>query len=91
MEVKGEIVQKVQKYDHYEVASSLIDLEEYYIKGERPTRIMSLETDTNTKETNKIGIYMLYKADITGYTKINKESKKKLHKSYTAIWEFCNK
>ena len=42
MEVKGEIVQKVQKYDHYEVASSLIDLEEYYIKGERPTRIMSL-------------------------------------------------
>ena len=65
--VKDIIVQKVQKAYVYEMESSLRDLEEYETEVERPTRIMSLETDPNMKETNKIGLDMLYQADITNY------------------------
>ena len=40
--VKEIFVQKVQKFYEYEVASSLRDIEEYYMEGERPTIIMIL-------------------------------------------------
>ena len=42
MEVKDAIYHKLQKYYGYEAQISLIDIEEYDIKGERPTQIMSL-------------------------------------------------
>ena len=91
MEVKDLIVEKVQKYYEYEVVSSLMYLEEYDIEGEITTRIMSLDTDTSMKETNQIGLDMLYQADIPNYIKINKEVKKNLRKSYTVLWELYNK
>ena len=51
---------------------------------------MSLETDTNAKDTDKIGMSMLYQAQITDYVKIINEFNKNLRKLYTVIWEFCN-
>ena len=38
---------------------------------------MSLETDPNTKDTDQIGMVMLYQADSTEYINISKEFKKK--------------
>ena len=52
---------------------------------------MSLEMDCNTKETNQIGLYMLYQAYITNYINILIEFKQNFCKSYTIICEFCNK
>ena len=52
---------------------------------------MSLETDTNTKGTYQIGMDMLYQADIANYIKIIIEFKQSLRKSYTVVWDFCNK
>ena len=75
MIVKDVLLQKVQNNYGYKVASSLIYLTEYEIEGERPTRIMIPETDPNTKETNQIGLVMLYQSDITNYIKISKEFK----------------
>ena len=71
--------------------SSLRNIEEYYMEGEIPTKRLSLETDLNTKETDKICLYMIYQADTTDYINIFKEFKKNLLKSYTVVWEFFNK
>ena len=49
--------------------SLLRDLEEYYMEGEIPTRIASLEMDPNTKDTDQIGLDMINQADITYYIK----------------------
>ena len=35
-------------------------IEEYVMEGERPTRVVILDTDTNTKETNQISMNMIY-------------------------------
>ena len=86
-EFRGALVQKVQKAYGYDAASSLNDIEEHGIKGEIPTIIMFIGTDTNTKETYKIGLVMLYQADTTDYIKIRKEFKKNLFKYYTVICE----
>ena len=48
-----------------------MDIEEYDMEGERTTRITSLDMYPNTKETNKIGLYMLYQSEITNYIKIS--------------------
>ena len=77
------IFQKVQKSNGYEVESSLKYLEEYDIKGERRTRIMSLETDTSTKDTNQSVLEMIYQAEIPDFINREKEFKQKLHKTYT--------
>ena len=58
------------------------------MKGEITTRTMILETDTSTKETDKIVLDMLYQSDITYYTRRIKQFKKNLRKSYTIVWEF---
>ena len=58
--VKDITFHKVQEYYGCEVASSFRDIEEYGIKGEKPTIIMSLDTDTNMKETDQVVLYMLY-------------------------------
>ena len=46
---------------------------------------MSIETDPNTKETNKIGMDMIYQADITDYMnrirQFKKISAKHIHSS----------
>ena len=89
--VKDVIFQIVQKSYGYEVASSLRDIEEYYMEGERPTIIMILDMDPNTRKTNQISLDMLYQADIAKYIKRSKEFKKNLRKSYTVIWELFNK
>ena len=68
--LKGLIFQKVKKAYVFEVASSSKDLKEYNSEGERSTRIMSLETDPNTKVIDQIVMDMLYQADITDYNKI---------------------
>ena len=67
--VKDVIFHKVQKYYGYEVAITFRDVEESDIEGEIPTRIMILEMDPGTKDTNQIGLYMLYKSYITDYIK----------------------
>ena len=82
---KDALVQKVQNFYGYKVASSLIYLSEYYIEGERPKRIMIPETDPNNKETNQIGMVMLYQAYTNNYIKRSKEFKQNLHKSYPVI------
>ena len=41
------------------------NLREYGMEGERPTRFVSLGTDTNTWGTDQIGLDMLYQAYIT--------------------------
>ena len=91
MALKNIIVQIVQTYYGYEVQSSLKDLEEYYMEGKIPTRMMSQQTDNNTRDTDKIGLDMIYKAEIVNYIRISIESKKNLRKSYTVIWDFCKK
>ena len=58
--VKDVILEKGQKTYGCEVISSLRYLEKYGMESERPTRIMSLKTDPNTKETYQIGLDMLY-------------------------------
>ena len=50
------------------------------MEGERPTRITILETDPNTRETGKIGLDMLYQAEITDYIKKIIDLKENLHK-----------
>ena len=47
--------------------------------------------DTNTRETDQISTDMLYQTDITYYIKRDIYFKKNLCKSYTVVWEFCNK
>ena len=59
MSVKDVISQRVKKSYGYEVEILLRDIEEYDMEGERPTIIMSLETDPNTRETNHISLDML--------------------------------
>ena len=71
--------------------SLLRDVEEYCMEGERPTIIMSLDTDLNTKEKNQINLDVLYQENINHYIKRRKEFKKNLRKSYTVVWESCNK
>ena len=88
---KGVISQRVQTVYVYEVASSVRDIKEYDMKGERPTITMSLEADTNTRETNKIGPNMIYQEDITDYMKRSIYSNKNLRNSCTVIWKFYNK
>ena len=66
-EVKDVIFQKVQKSYGYEVASSLSYLEEYDTERKIPTRIMSLKTDTNTTDTDKIGAEMFNQENIAYY------------------------
>ena len=61
-----------RKKKGYGVESSFKYLEEYGTEGERHTRIMSLQTGSNTKDTDKIGMYMKYKAEITNYIKRSK-------------------
>ena len=80
--VKDLIVQKFQKSYVYEMESSsrVRDLEAYDTEGERLTRIISLDTDTNNKETNQIIMYMLYQAEIPKYIKRSIEFKQNLHK-----------
>ena len=56
------------------------------MEDERPKIIMILEMDTNTRETDQIGLDVLYKADIADYIKRSKEFKQNLCKSYTFIW-----
>ena len=46
-----------------------MDIEEYDKESKIRTRIMSLEMDPNTTDTNHIGLDMLYKPDITNYIK----------------------
>ena len=79
---KDLIVQKFQKSYVYEMESSsrVRDLEAYDTEGERLTRIISLDTDTNNKETNQIIMYMLYQAEIPKYIKRSIEFKQNLHK-----------
>ena len=59
MSVKDVISQRVKKSYGYEVEILLRDIEEYEMEGERSTIIMSLETDTNRRETNHISMDML--------------------------------
>ena len=61
------------------------------MEDERPTRIMILEMDPNTSETNHIFLDMLYQDDITDYIKRITWFNKNLRSSYTVIWKFCNK
>ena len=61
------------------------------MEDERTTRIMILDTDTNTKYTDQICLEMLYQAEITDYIKRSIDFNKNLRKSCTFIWEFCNK
>ena len=87
MEVRDTIVQNVQKIYGYEVASPLRDLEEYGMEGERPKIIMSLEANPNKKDTDQIGLDMLYQANIADYIKRSIQFQEKLCNS----WEFCRK
>ena len=61
------------------------------MEGKRPKRIMILEMDSNTKETNKTSLDILYQADIIDYIKISIYFNKNLCKSYTFILDFYNK
>ena len=47
--------------------------------------------DPNKRETDQIFMEMLYQAGITDYIKIIIWFNKNIHKSYTVIWNFCNK
>ena len=67
--VKDVIFRRDQKAYGYKVASSLRDTEKYDMEVERHTRIISIEADTNIRETNQIGLDRLYQAEITDYIK----------------------
>ena len=47
--------------------------------------------DPNKRETDQIFMEMLYQAGIADYIKIIVWFNKNIHKSYTVIWNFCNK
>ena len=47
--------------------------------------------DINTRETNHIGMDMIYQAYITNYIKRKKYLKQNMCDSHTVIWEFYNK
>ena len=55
------------------------------MEGEIPTNTISLETDTNTRETDQIVMDMLYKADINDYISKIIKSEQNLCKSHTVI------
>ena len=61
------------------------------MEGERPTGIMSQETDPNTRETNQIVLDILYQAYITDYINRSIYFNQNLHNPYTVICELCNK
>ena len=61
------------------------------MEGEITTKIISLETDTNTNETNQISLEIIYQTEVIDYVNRIIEFNKNLRKSYTVIWEFCNK
>ena len=46
---------------------------------------MILETDPNTKETDKIGMVMLYQADRTDHINRSKEFKQNLFKYFAVV------
>ena len=52
---------------------------------------MILETDINTRDTNQIGLEMLYQEEITYYVNRSIDMKQNLRKAYTVIWELWNK
>ena len=52
---------------------------------------MSLETEPNKRETNQIGMDILYQEDIKDYIKRIIYPKKNIRNPCTVIWEFCNK
>ena len=54
MPVKVVVFHILQKSYGYGVESSLRYIEEYYMEGERPTRIMILDIDSNTREVDDI-------------------------------------
>ena len=58
------------------------------MEGEIPTRVTSLDMDTNMKENTQFGMNMLYKAEITNYITGSIEFKENLQKLYTVVWEF---
>ena len=74
-------------YGH-EVEISLSFIEEYDIEDKIPTIIMNLYMYPNTKDTDQIGLEIIFQADITNYIKIRIEFKQNLLKSYKVIWEF---
>ena len=89
--VQDVIFQRVKKYYGYKVVSLLGVIREYDMEGERTIRIIRLEMYPNTRETDHIGLDIFYQANITDYIKRSTEFNQNLHKSYTVIWEFCNK
>ena len=89
--VMDTIFHRVQRAYGYEVASSLRSIEEYDMIGKIPTIIMSLYTDTNTRDTNNIGLDKIYQADITDDIKRSIQFKQNLCMPYIAVWQFCNK
>ena len=52
---------------------------------------MSLETEPNKRETDQIGMDILYQEDIKDYIKRIIYPKKNIRNPCTVIWEFCNK
>ena len=56
------------------------------MEGEIPTKTMSLEKDTNRRETDKIVMDMLYKADINDYISKIIKFEQNLCKYHTVIW-----
>ena len=46
---------------------------------------MSLDTDPKTRETDKIGLDMIYQEDITNYIKRSMDFKQNLCKTYTVV------
>ena len=52
---------------------------------------MSLKTDTNTTDTDKIGAEMFNQENIAYYINRSKQFKQKSRKPYTFVWEFYNK
>ena len=64
---------------------SLSFIEEYDIEDKIPTIIMNLYMYSNTKDTDQIGLEMIFQADITNYIKIRIELKQNLLNSYKVI------
>ena len=80
--VKDALVQKFQRDYVNEVESIFRDIEEHGIEGEITTRIMSIETYTNSKDNNQISLGILCQADIANYIKRIKEFKKNFWPSF---------